>query len=172
MVAEWSPDGGRIAVGYHDGSCKVWDVSTLQQAPRSQEDAGLLSTHLEASNAEAIGKELLTFSAHTAEVLDLTWSPDGTRIVSGDESGLVKIWDAVTGTEVRSFRVPSAAWGVNWSPDGDRIIITGLFNTPVIRQAWQSTDELIAYATECCVQRELTDAERQQFGLPPRPESR
>jgi hypothetical protein len=29
----------------------------------------------------------------------------------------------------------------------------------------QTTDELIQYANECCVLRELTAAERQQFGL-------
>jgi hypothetical protein len=30
---------------------------------------------------------------------------------------------------------------------------------------WQSTEELVDYAKECCVFRELTDAERVQFGL-------
>jgi hypothetical protein len=30
---------------------------------------------------------------------------------------------------------------------------------------WQSTEELIQYAKECCVFRELTPEERQQFGL-------
>ena len=37
---------------------------------------------------------------------------------------------------------------------------------PEIRRAWQSTDDLIAYAEGCCVWRELTPGERQQFGLP------
>jgi uncharacterized protein YjiS (DUF1127 family) len=40
-----------------------------------------------------------------------------------------------------------------------------MFNTPFIKRVWQSTDELIQYAKECCVLRELTPAERQQFGL-------
>ena len=30
---------------------------------------------------------------------------------------------------------------------------------------WQSTQELVDYAKQCCVIRPLTDAERQQFGL-------
>jgi uncharacterized protein YjiS (DUF1127 family) len=34
--------------------------------------------------------------------------------------------------------------------------------------AWQTTDELIDYTRERCVLRELTDAEREQFGLGPR----
>jgi len=35
-----------------------------------------------------------------------------------------------------------------------------------IRRAWQSTQELIDYAKECCVIRDLTKEERTQFGLP------
>lgn len=31
---------------------------------------------------------------------------------------------------------------------------------------WQTIEELIDYAKECCVFRQLTDAERLQFGLP------
>ena len=31
---------------------------------------------------------------------------------------------------------------------------------------WQSTEDLIEYAYECCVWRELTAEERVQFGLP------
>jgi hypothetical protein len=57
---------------------------------------------------------------------------------------------------------------VNWSPDGKYIIAGGYFNPPVVRRAWQSTEELIAYAKECCVARELMPEERQQFGLPER----
>jgi len=34
--------------------------------------------------------------------------------------------------------------------------------------AWHSAQELIDYAKECCVVRELTVEEREQFGLPSR----
>jgi hypothetical protein len=32
-------------------------------------------------------------------------------------------------------------------------------------RVWQTTEELVEYAKECCVIRELTEAERVQFGL-------
>jgi hypothetical protein len=48
------------------------------------------------------------------------------------------------------------------------VLTTGLFDAVDIHPVWQSTDDLIAYARECCVWRELTSEERQQFGLPPR----
>jgi hypothetical protein len=80
----------------------------------------------------------------------------------------VKVWDAASGAEVLSFRAPGAVYSVNWSPDGQYVIAAGYFNPPVIRRAWQSTEDLIVHARECCVTRELTPEEREQFGLPER----
>jgi WD40 repeat protein len=138
----WSPDGRRIVFGQKAGAVRVFN----------------------ATNRE----ELLTLAVHSDDVWHATWSPNGMRIVSGDESGEVKVWDAATGREVLSFRAPDAVYSVNWSPEGNYVIAGGYFNPPVIRHAWQSTEELIAYAKECCVTRELTRQERQQFGLPER----
>jgi hypothetical protein len=55
-----------------------------------------------------------------------------------------------------------------WSPDGTRIAVASWDGTAKIFPAWQTTQELIDYAKECCVVRELTAEEREQFGLPPR----
>jgi hypothetical protein len=52
-----------------------------------------------------------------------------------------------------------------WSPDGQHLAIVGSETLVSVWRVWQSTDELIQYAKECCVLRELTAAERQQFGL-------
>jgi hypothetical protein len=80
----------------------------------------------------------------------------------------VKVWDAATGEEVISFGVPGFTSRVEWSPDGKQIIVAGGFDMPVVKRVWQSTQELIEYARECCVFRELTEAEREQYGLPAR----
>jgi WD40 repeat protein len=140
--ADWSPDGERLVLGERYGKARVMDATS--------------------------GEELLVFSPHSDDIWHATWSPDGTRIVSGDESGEVKVWDATTGSEVLSFRAAGAVYSVNWSPDGKYIIAGGYINPPVVRRAWQSTEELIAYAKECCVTRQLTSEERQRFGLPER----
>jgi len=44
----------------------------------------------------------------------------------------------------------------------------GLVRANKIFPAWHSAQELIDYAKECCVVRELTVEEREQFGLPSR----
>ena len=55
-----------------------------------------------------------------------------------------------------------------WSPDG-RYVAVAMETTPAeIWRVWQSTEELVAYAQECCVFRELTVAERERFALPER----
>ena len=64
-----------------------------------------------------------------------------------------------------SFAVPGSVFTVNWSPDGKYIIVAADgINEPIVRRVWE-TDELIAYAEDCCVTRELTPEERAQFGL-------
>jgi WD40 repeat protein len=108
-----------------------------------------------------------TFSGHTGfDNYGISWSPDGTRIASGDVNGMVKVWDPQTGDEVLGFQAAGGVVNVNWSPDGTHIIAVGWFNPPIIRRVWPSTQELIDYAYECCVTRELTAEEREQFGLP------
>ena len=108
------------------------------------------------------------FTGHADSVFDADSSPDGQRIVSGDESGMVRIWVAETGVEVYRFAVPGAACSTEWSPDGTQVIVAGTFPVPEIRRVWPSTEALVAYAQEHCVQRELTAEERAQFGLPVR----
>jgi WD40 repeat protein len=139
MKTAWSPDGARLAVSYGKGPVKVWDAAT--------------------------GEELLTFNGHNQPVWEATWSPDGRRIASGDQAGNVKVWEANTGQEVMIFKAPGFVRSLDWSDDGQYLLVSGMFTTPFIKRVWQSTDELIQYVKECCVLRELTLAERQQFGL-------
>ncbi|HYX50161.1 MAG TPA: WD40 repeat domain-containing protein [Ktedonobacteraceae bacterium] len=37
---------------------------------------------------------LQTYRNHRSEVLAVAWSPDGTRIASGDDDGIVQVWQA------------------------------------------------------------------------------
>jgi WD40 repeat protein len=140
--ARWSPDGGRVAVAYINGPVKVYDAAS--------------------------GKTLLTFAGHPNSATSVAWSPDGVRVASGDEDGAIKVWDAASGEEVLSFQVPGYLNRVEWASDGKYLITSGGFDVPVVQRAWQTTEELIADARGCCVFRELTEAEREQYGLPTR----
>jgi WD40 repeat protein len=56
-------------------------------------------------------------------VFSVAFSPDGKSIVSGDDSGTIKLWNIMTGEVIHTFvghskRVNSVAL----SPDGTRIV--------------------------------------------------
>jgi transcriptional regulator with XRE-family HTH domain len=135
-----SPDGSRL-VGHGDDGLMIWDTET--------------------------GELLASNSGQGSLVFSIDWFPSGDRIVSFDKKGFVKVWDSVTGAELLRFEMPLTGISA-LSPDGTALALAQNPNGPVkVQWIWQSMDELIDYARECCVFRELTPAEREQFGLPP-----
>jgi WD40 repeat protein len=61
-------------------------------------------------------------SAPVAVLLELSWSPDGSKI-AGAGIGLFRVWDAATGTTLIDFPNMNETYvlGVSWSPDSSRI---------------------------------------------------
>ena len=104
---------------------------------------------------------------HTKAISYGFWSPDGRRIVTASTDNTIRIWDAETGEELLTLSPPPALYGLfaALSPDG-RYLATGGLGTPTaIWRVWTSKEDLIDYAKECCVVRELTNEEMAQFGL-------
>jgi len=144
----WSPDGAQILtaagnddVGAPDNTARIWDAAT--------------------------GRQLLVLCGHTSQVSSADWSPDGRRVVTASSDGTTRIWDAVSGAELLLLSTPANYFNyVSWSPDGQHLAAGSDQSGPVLWRVWQSKEELLAYAHECCVFRQLSNAERQQFGLP------
>ena len=193
-AATWSPDGTRIASCAVPGILQMWDATTGESiyggyihntAELSFGDAfdiciaggwspdgkKILTTSWGGSGATIwdaeTGKKLLVFKGHTGGIGFATWSPNGKRVASGDVNGQVMIWDVETGATLLRFPVPIEHYlfQLDWSPDGNRLTGAGYADIEIYR-VWQTTEDLIAYAKECCVVRELSPEERQQFGLP------
>ncbi len=147
----WSPDSTRIAVS------------------GGNDEIGAMENPVYVFDASS-GVELLKIVRHTGMVSGIGWSPDGKRLVSGSTDDTTRIWDVQTGVELLTISA-SVDWSLipEWSPDGQYLLISilnmsGPGKSGVYR-VWQTTEELINYAKECCVFRELTDAERIQYGL-------
>ena len=188
---EWSPDGSKIAGASDESSAGVWDAKTwellytLNHEPPAfvllvswspdgkyiltgggNDEQGARDTTARIWDGTT-GEQLLVFEGHTKSIWPSNWSPNGKRITTAGNDGTVRIWDSSTGEELVTLYVP-AGYGIDswWSPDGKHLAIVGNETLVSVWDIWQSKDELIAYAKGCCIIRELTDSERQQFGLP------
>ena len=99
------------------------------------------------------------YPGHFDEVLAVAWSPDGTRIVSGEHDSTIQIWDTRTGKRLLTYQGHSnQVLAVAWSPDGTRIA-SGGFDWRV--QVWNaSTGKLLL------IYRGHTDVVTSLAGLP------
>ena len=76
---------------------------------------------------------------HTAPVDSVDYSPDGRFIVSGSHDKTLKIWDAESGTEIRTLTGHvSHIRVVAWSPDG-RFILSGSGVQERLVKVWDAT---------------------------------
>jgi eukaryotic-like serine/threonine-protein kinase len=99
--------------------------------------------------APPVGSLLQTYRGHTRSLWTAAWSPDGKRIASGGDDGMVQIWDPVTGNRILIYdgyllkdQNPSVVT-LSWSPDGKRIVSSATFSTssgflPDVR-VWDAT---------------------------------
>ncbi|MBN1565197.1 MAG: hypothetical protein JXA10_15235, partial [Anaerolineae bacterium] len=71
-------------------------------------------------------REILTLDPGAGAIHAVDWSPDGARIVSGGDDGIVRIWNAQTGEELDQFAAnpTGPVWSVAWSPD-NRTVVSG-----------------------------------------------
>ena len=98
QLMQWSPDDKKIALVAKDGEIRVVDLVTLM-APEGWRKV-----------------------IHSGVVHALAWSPDGSRIVTGGDDRIARVWDAETGEEVLSIRGHTASIRtLAWSPDGQWI---------------------------------------------------
>ena len=65
--------------------------------------------------------DLLTLKGHTGPVNSASFSPDGSRIVTGSQDRTAKVWDAKSGAEVLTLKGHTGeVASASFSPDGSR----------------------------------------------------
>ena len=135
-----STDGARLATGSDDGTARIWNAATGETLESLRHDEPVKSVALSPD-----GTRLLTASGdaawvwtldddawvvpllgHTQRVRSVGWSPDGARLYTASEDGTVRIWDAQTGTSLRTLHGHTdKVFDVTVSGDGTRIATGG-----------------------------------------------
>jgi len=104
----FSIDGQQLALGYVDGSMKVYGISP----------DGLHAT------------ELFTPRGHSGLIEDLAYSPDGKSFATASDDGTTTLWEAATGQELLTLSGhDGGVLAVAFSPDGTRLATGGVDGT-------------------------------------------
>ncbi|MGZ4413309.1 MAG: nSTAND1 domain-containing NTPase [Gaiellaceae bacterium] len=174
--AAFSPDGSRVATVSIFGTARLWDAASGEelQALHGAGSAAFspdgcqvvaVSTDRTARLLDAAsGEELQVLRGHEHTVKSAVFSPDGSRVLTASYDGTARLWDAASGEELQTLQgnadaVRSAAY----SPDGSRVVTAS--DDGMVR-VWEILPvELLVAKARSRVARELTGAERAEYGL-------
>jgi WD40 repeat protein/transcriptional regulator with XRE-family HTH domain len=163
---EFSPDGSRLATASMDGTSNVWDALTgkllltiypgvgfipnwvsfspdgdrIAVASTLGVDTGGLIEGWASIWDAATGQMLLSLPHLNAQVGSVSFSPDGSRIITTNTDQTVRIWDADNGKELlildgTTNRVGNVAYSSAYSPDGTRIATVVLDSQVIVWDA-------------------------------------
>ncbi|MFI6369648.1 helix-turn-helix domain-containing protein [Streptomyces sp. NPDC050546] len=137
-TAVYSSDGTRLALVGHDGSVRIWHLSTdaLRTVYSGQDEPvrtlafapdgrTLAVAHIRAGHEQvklldaATGRTQRTIKPSAGNLVSLAFSPDGHSLATASSAkGAVKTWDARTGQLKDSFNVSGEVTSLAFSPDG------------------------------------------------------
>jgi WD40 repeat protein len=170
----FSPDGRVLALV--SDTLHLWDVLTDRElltvphkyAPVVFAPNGSVIA-VQAAGSPAIellepetGKVVMTLIGHEMLATAMAFSPDSTLVASASYDGTVRVWDVVTGGEVRvltlgmmdssegSVLQPRAAFSISFSPDGSTLAAGSLDGIVRLWEArtWQEEAQLASH-TAC-----------------------
>jgi WD40 repeat protein len=181
-ISSWSPDGTRVASSNVDNNAIIWDPFTgetlVDLFPSDHEYmvAGVGWSQDSTRVAFYSGGSIFVFDAFTGElqmklvaseddmVFSIIWAAEDSQIYTCDAGGSVRGFDLQTGNQIRQIEI-GGRLGCALSPDGSLLLIASTDGTTQIYPIWRTSQDLIDYAKECCIFRDLTPEEKFIYGL-------
>ena len=117
-------DGARVA-GATFYSAKVSFSALSRAADWSKEVEAEIRRQVQTlyGREKHLRSKLIVNFGHLGEVNDASFSPDGSRIVTGSDDETARVWDAETGASLATLKGHDGSVGsASFSPDGSRIV--------------------------------------------------
>jgi WD40 repeat protein len=154
----WSADGKRLYIVDETNAIVVVEVASAKVVRKLQidveanidrarfafsrdekwfaQDGGPGATEIKVRNLQT-GAELRTLRGHEERAHLLEFNPDGSRLLTADFGGTVKLWDVATGREIATTKfIGMYINGIEFSPDGKRVAVTGNLRRLLSGEAW------------------------------------
>ena len=141
----------KVVMGLPDGwgACsRTVSLSSMSRAHTSLNDIVAVSLYShDIITVDAItGVHLSVLSGHTDDMRCITFSSDGTLLVSGDWSGIIKLWDIQTGGTIRTLAGhTNAVNSISISPDHSAIASGSWDKTVRLWNTWTGECSCVIY---------------------------
>lgn len=135
VAAVFSPKGDQILTSGEDNTVRLWDVITTKELHRFKGSEYAITFSSDGKQIaignrlidSVTGKQLMQLRTEKSTIVSLAYSPDGKKIVTGSTEGITKIWDVLSGAELRtlnlSFSLMPLKAPISFSPDGNIVAI-------------------------------------------------
>lgn len=136
-----TPDGKTLISASSDHTVKYWDaVSEQGEAGTVVLNDGIVPIAVVPLKSKlpeipppiernvVVQKPIRDLASHQEWVLGLTQTPDGKTLVSGDDQGVVIVWDLPAGKERQRWQAKYWARAIGVSPDGKTVASSEFFS--------------------------------------------
>jgi WD40 repeat protein len=129
-ITIWNVDDDETAVSMsvHGVGSKVVFSPDGRTIATISDYGGSRNVHLVSVDPLSKREDDLILRGHESIVLSVTWSFDGSKLVSGDSSGVCKVWESSTGALIRTIEIGESldfiACGRDWVRDKQRVALS------------------------------------------------